>query len=181
MRLEISAFSFTLFICHPVLASYDELNCASIGDMGENCTECFYGGSKRIGDTFRPFHVFNAGGSSRVIFKDENDVVVNFKTLNPETSWWVSNNLLRYPDSFVWFTSNSGRSYALVEAGQSVRILETQPERGIRLDKANDKYFYGSEYDFRLTFITSYRALLDHGNAGDLVEHNSCIFYRAKN
>ena len=174
-KLLLVAFSLVAMSFSGHSQAYEEVSCSAYGANANSCDQCFDGGSKYVGDVFRPNDVFNAWSNDRLYFDDENPVVYSFQSLNANTSWFVSDNLLQYPDSFVWNTYQD-RYVHLFNAGTSERFLETQPGKGIRLQSVATDTVSPNEPAFKFTFISNYRTY--DGSIGELEEHTECIFYK---
>ena len=180
------AFSLSVTIgllAFPMQATaYEELDCDQIKrSHSKSCSVCFEGGIKKIGEVFRPNMVFNASQDvSNVYFEDENKIVSKFQSLNPNTSWFVSDNLLQYPDDFVWNIQPSGdfsgRKFHYFPKWSSERILETQEGKGIRLQDV--KGALNDDWDFKLTFMSKYRVFVSTEKIGKSNEIHTCIFYK---
>ncbi len=172
--------------------SYEKKPCSTFGSNASGCQNCFDGGTKAVGDVFRPNESFEASDKSRIYFADENQLVYSVKILNSNTSWFTSYNLLNYPDSLTWYSSEGvnpdigkGRSYLFLEPHTKIRILEASKGKGIKLEKVTSSSI-DDVPDMRLKFTHKYRNFLGKGSngmgsVGELKETGSCVFYYAGN
>lgn len=176
------------FLCASGVSGYaqgfEKRDCSSYEASGSDCSACFDGGRKAVGAVFAPFDTFAAGDKDRIYFADENEVAYNVTTLNSETTWFTSNNLLRYPEELEWFTQTStGRNYLHFSRGSSQKILETPVGKGIKLTSKNDGAL-DDRADLRFEFFHHYRDLVmgadgNPSTTGSLKKFTSCIFFHA--
>lgn len=161
------------------VSAYQEVSCSQYGANANSCDQCFDGGSKYTGDTFQVQDVFNAGSNDRIYFDDENQTVYSFNTLNANTTWYVSNNLLEYPSSLTWYTqSSSGRDYLQFLKNTNTKFLQTVPGKGIRLQSVATDTVNPNVPAFKFTFIANYRTFAN-GTLGAKETHKECVFYKA--
>ena len=153
----------------------EEVNCSNYGSSANTCDQCFNGWSWYENEVFTTYDVFNAGSNDRAYFDDENPIVYSFNTLNTNTTWAVSNNLLEYPDTFEWGTYQNRRVHVF-EAGTNERFLNTQDGKWIKLQSVANDSVRADEAAFKFTFISNYRTV--NGGLGDLQEHRECTFYQ---
>ena len=153
----------------------EEVSCSNYGSSANTCDQCFNGWSIYENEVFKPYDVFNAGSNDRAYFDDENPIVFSATTLNSNTVWPVSNNLLQYTPGLDWETYQ-WRPVLIFKANTSTRFLETKDNEWIRLQSVANDSVDPNEPAFRFTFISNYRTV--NGGLGDLEEHRECVFYQ---
>jgi uncharacterized repeat protein (TIGR01451 family) len=174
-----------LLLCTPVFAhaaSYPEVSCSQYWSNANSCDQCFNGGSKYVGDTFTPDDYFHAGNQTRVYWQDENWPRYTVNTLNNNTNWYVSNDLIWYPPNFSWYTAQNGgnawRKYHLFSANSSSRIYATKIWKWIRLQSVNGDNVSPHLPALKFTFVINYHDYLWSGQQWGKKTHKECVFYK---
>lgn len=171
---------FVVPLCASTEVRYENIDCDVIGDEGISCSQCFDGGAKSVGENFTPDMTFSSEEKTRVIFEHENTDRFSFFSLNDQTTWVVSDDLVGYPSSWLWDTSSDGKlRYRLIDAESVVRMYATKVGKSIELSAVSEGFNHLGNYDAMLKFKIVARDFLGLGESSEAYTINSCVFYKA--
>jgi len=156
-----------------------EVNCNTYSSsITSDCNQCFDGGyiyekkAKIIWDSWD-----NGTSYQNIYFKDENEKVIRAVRLDENTDWTITNPFVKYPDSFIWYTSNSWRLYHIFEANKDGQeYLEPADWAGLTLESVEDGANPNSPA-IKLEIISNYHNYKDW-NLWPKITHTECIFYK---
>jgi len=153
----------------------EEVSCSKYWTSANSCDQCFDGWHVYEGRWKTIYDVFNNDWNTKLVyFDDENSKVYETRVLQNTTTWFTSNNLLKYSDNFNWYTSNSRWLYHIFEPKTSTKFLETRTNKGFRLDEVRD-WTNRNDPAYMFKFIANYRSY--NWTLWAKQEHVECAFY----
>ena len=159
------------------LEDTQEVNCNNYGWIAQDCNQCFDGGhvykwrAKELWDAF-----VNNTNNDYAYFSWQNKNVVNIKVYN-NTNWFITNRLVKYPDSFIWYKLWSHYYHVFKANTVEDNFLVPVNWWWVRLDGI------GNNTDrekpaIKIKFIANYRLLKNWKLNPPKITHTECIFYK---
>lgn len=159
-------------------AQYPEVSCSWFWSNASWCNQCFDWGWMYVWvwriwlyDDF-----INSSSLRKVMFKDDRGSV-SFQTLQTGTTWYHSNNLYKFPDSFVFYTAKNGRNYHIFEPNRTEKFLESQTGYWIRLESVTGSVVR-TVPSYKITYEIKTQELISNWVLNPKVDvHKECAFF----
>ncbi|MCK9272025.1 hypothetical protein M0P65_00575 [Candidatus Gracilibacteria bacterium] len=181
---DLNAASPEVMVPTGTVSNYEKVACDKDFFIQNNCSECFAGGNKNIGEKITSLNDTwtNPNTSEQIIYSDE-QTFPELINLGGDNTKWISNpedntKFWKNSQEIIWSDSKtgSGRQEFVLEGGKTINLYESDLGATYVVD-STDK-MQGDAIGL-LKFPLSYHNIDATGNEGEKMDHTECVAYYA--